>query len=165
MRYFVLERETTVAEIAGKAFKSLPAAERRKAEAALLKANPQLKDMAKVKSGTLVRIPESAAPESLDRRNVVDPVDHLADDVTDRLKSFQTEFRACFAAWEKQVADYPELIKAAGKQAEERPEIKSVSAELAKNLRAAMKNSEKNQEMGIDALKKLSEVAPQVTRR
>jgi len=165
MKYFVLERETTVTEIAGKAYKNLPAAERRKAEEALVKANPRLKDMAKVKAGALIRIPESAAPERLDPRNVVDPVDHLADDVTERLKTFQDEFRASFAAWEKEVANYDDLIKAAGKQVEERPELKTVSAELKKNLRAAQKNNEKNRELGTDALKRLSEVAAALARR
>lgn len=165
MRYFVLERESTVAEIAGKAYRNLPAAERRKAEEALVKANPRLKDMDKVKAGALIRIPESTSPERLDRRNVVDPVDHLADDVADQIDSFRDEFRASFAAWEKKVADYSDLIKAAGKQAEERPELKTVSAELQKNLRAALKDHEKNHELGTDALKRLSEVAAVLARR
>jgi len=153
MRYFVLERETTVAEIAGKAYRNLPAAERRKAEEALVRANPRLKDMARVKAGALIRIPDSTATERLDRRNVVDPVNHLADDVADQLDAFRDEFRASFSAWEKQAAEYPDLIKAAGKEAEERPELKTVSADLKKNLRAALKNNEKNHELGTDALK------------
>lgn len=165
MRYFVLERETTVAEIAGKAYRNLPAAERAKAEEALVKANPRLKDMARVKAGALIRIPDSTAPERLDRRNVVDPVDHLADDVADRIDSFRDEFRASFAAWEKEVADYSDLIKAAGKAAAETPELKTVSADLKKNLRAALKNNEKNHELGTDALKKLGEVAAALARR
>ena len=78
MRYLVLERETSVEEIAGKAYRNLPIAERKKAEKALIKENPQLKNMANVRAGALIRIPEGRGSERLDRRNVVDPVADLA---------------------------------------------------------------------------------------
>ena len=165
MRYLVLERETTVSEIAGKAYRDLPTAERRKAEEELVKANPKLKNMANLRAGALIRIPERADAPRLDRRNVVDPVDHLVSDVSDRLEAFLDEFKAGFGAWEKQLKDYPKMIKAAEKHAEEWPEIKAVSADLNKHLKAAKKDNEKNKEMGIDALKKLGEVAAALARR
>jgi hypothetical protein len=165
MRYLVLERETTVSEIAGKAYRDLPTAERRKAEEALVKANPKLKNMANLRAGALIRIPERADAPRLNRRNVVDPVDHLVDDVSERLDAFLDEFKDSFGAWKKQSKAYPELIKAAGKNTEEWPEIKTISAELKKHLRASEKSNDKNKEMGVDALKQLGEVAAALARR
>ena len=165
MRYFVLERETSVEEIAGKAYRNLPTAERRKAEEALVKANPRLTNMANLRSGALIRIPERADIGRLDRRNVVDPVDHLVDGVSNQLETFMDEFRDSFGAWQKQVKTYGDLVKAASKQAKEVPEIETVAKELSRHVRAAKKNNEKNEEMGMDALKKLGEVAAALARR
>ena len=165
MRYLVLEKETSVAEIAGKAYRNLPTAERRKAEEALVKANPELKNMANVRAGALIRIPEGAATGNLDRRNVVDPVDHLIDGVGDQLKALENEMRAGFAAFDERMKEYPQLIKAAEKEAEGRPEVTETIAELTKHLKASKKDHEKNREMGLAALKSLQEVAATLARR
>jgi len=159
MRYLVLERETSVEEIAGKAYRNLPAAERKKAEKALIKENPQLKNMANVRAGALIRIPEGRGSERLNRRNVVDPVADLAGKVADQLESFEDEIRQQFKAHDEEVSDYSRVIKAAGKAEKEQPEIKEISADLVKHLRASKKSDKQNRDRTLEALKQLQKVA------
>jgi hypothetical protein len=165
MKYLVLERETSVEEIAGKAYRNLPAAERRKAEKALIKENPRLKNMANVRAGALIRIPEGPRAERLDRRNVVDPVADLADKVADQLGLFEDELRRHFKARDEEVSGYPEIIKAAGKEEKKQPEIKEVSADLVKHLRASKKSNRQNRDRTLEAMKQLQEVAAALARR
>lgn len=165
MRYLVLERETTVEEIAGKAYRNLPAADRRKAEKALLKENPQLKNMANVRAGALIRIPEGPGTERLNRRNVVDPVAELANKVTDQLKSFEDELRGHYKAHAEEVSDWPRIVKAAGKAEKKQPEIKEISADLVKHLRASKKSDKQNRDRALEAVKQLQKVAAALARR
>ena len=165
MRYLVLERETSIEEIAGKAYRNLPAAERKKAEKALIKENPQLKNMANVRAGALIRIPEGPGTERLDRRNVVDPVADLADKVADQLELFEDELRKQFKIHNEEVADYPRIIRAADKTASEQPEIKEISADLVKHLRSSKKSNKQNRDRTLEALKQLHEVAATLARR
>ena len=165
MRYLVLEREKSVEEIAGKAYRNLPAAERKKAEKALIKENPQLKNMANVRAGALIRVPEGPRAERLNRRNVVDPVADLADKVADQLESFEDELRRHFKAHAEEISDYSAIIKAAGKAEKEQPEMKEIAADLVKHLRASKKSDKQNRDRTLEAVKQLQKVAAALGRR
>lgn len=165
MRYLVLERETSVEEIAGKAYRNLAAAERRKAEEALIKENPQLKNMDNVRAGALIRIPEGPRAERLNRRNVVDPVADLAEKVADQLESFEDELRQHYKSHGEEIKGYSAIIKAAGKAEKEQPEIKEISADLVKHLRATKKSNKQNRDRTLEALKQLQKVAAALARR
>ena len=63
MKYAVSKGESEISELAGRLFDIKgrgSAAASKQAEAALLKANPHLQDLTKIKPGTLVIIPEAA---------------------------------------------------------------------------------------------------------
>ncbi|WP_416138206.1 hypothetical protein ACM26W_17250 [Halomonas sp. HK25] len=69
--------EKSVAEIADKLYARLTPKQREKAEAALLKANPQLKDIGKLKPGTILRLPELRA-KARTNRTLENPVTQIA---------------------------------------------------------------------------------------
>ena len=159
MRYFLIEREKTVAEIAENAYRNLPAAARAKAEAALIRANPELGTPDKVRPGALVRVPSGPGFRNLDDREVIDPVKAMADQVAGQLEALQAEVKHAYAASRKRRKAGVACLKTAGKELKKRPEDAARAAKLAKHLREADKKDREQRELGLEAIGHLRELA------
>lgn len=80
--------EKSVAEIADKLYLRLTPKQREKAEAALLKANPQLKDLNKLRPGTILRLPELPELRAKTNRSLDNPDAQIAKTVSESLSSY-----------------------------------------------------------------------------
>lgn len=84
--------EKSLAELADKLFLRLSEPERKQAEAALLKANPRLKDIEKLADGAVLFVPESPRLRPKLTRELENPDHLLVDDLTKSLASFAKSF-------------------------------------------------------------------------
>lgn len=121
--------EKSVAEIADKLYVRLTPKQREKAEAALLKANPQLKDLGKLRAGTILRLPDLPElraktnrsldnPDALIAKSVSESLSSYVKDLDERYKNDQESTRAQIALLKsaklkKELANAPTLQKQA----------------------------------------------------
>lgn len=130
--------EKSVGDIADKLYARLTPRQREKAEAALLKANPQLRTITSVRSGSLLRVPdlpELQAKLSRRRKSVGEsPDEQVADTLADALEAYATRHTERVkaeqqatktqlallksATFKRALADQPELQKSAALAAE-----------------------------------------------
>ncbi|MDO9596105.1 MAG: hypothetical protein Q7J47_00135 [Azoarcus sp.] len=80
--------EKNVAEIADKLYVRLTPKQREKAEAALLKANPQLKDIGKLKPGTILRLPDLPELSAKTNRSLDNPDAQIAKLMSESVSSY-----------------------------------------------------------------------------
>ena len=80
--------ETSVTEIADKLFVRLTPTQRAKAEAELLKANPQLKNISKVREGAILHIPDIPDLHHTERRDLENPRAQITKDLTSTLDDY-----------------------------------------------------------------------------
>ena len=152
--------EKTVGELADKLFVRLTPRQREKAEAALLRANPQLSDPKRLPEGTILRVPDLPELRAKTNRSLENPDDQIARQIADALgaldqrlaerhKLVQRDLKADAAvlkqpALRKALSDEPALAalagevgKTLGKRAEELAEQgKTVSVALREATRA-----------------------------
>jgi hypothetical protein len=86
--------EKTVADIADKMYLRLTPKQRKKAEAEILKANPQLNNLRAVPEGAIVRVPDLPELRPKTNRNLENPDTQIADAVSDALTALGTRFDA-----------------------------------------------------------------------
>lgn len=84
--------EKSVADIADKMYARLTPKQREKATVELLKANPQLKDLSKVASGAVLRIPTLKDIRPKTTRNLENPDVQLAQSTSEALATFTERF-------------------------------------------------------------------------
>jgi hypothetical protein len=100
--------EKTVGEIADKLYLRLTPRQRETAEAALLKANPQLTNLREVPSGTVLRVPDIPELRAKTNRNLENPDAQIATTVGEALAGFgqrlDTRMQAAEAAAKDQLA-------------------------------------------------------------
>ena len=106
MRYLLLRNEESVRDVADKAYKGLSAKARKQAEAALLKANPELKTFESVRKGFIVRVPAVRNGGKKDRRNLIDPVEDIAHEMVENLKLFEISLTNKFTSLENRQKGY-----------------------------------------------------------
>lgn len=94
MPFTTFRGEKTVGEIADKVYASLTPKQRDKAEAALLKANPQLKDMPTLRAGAILRVPNLPELRVKTTRDLEHPAAQVAKTVTDALNTYRTRLVA-----------------------------------------------------------------------
>lgn len=155
MKFLLKGDEQSIAEIAGKAFTNLSAADRVKAEAALLKANPELRTIAKIPPGTLIRIPASARTFKPNKDKLVDPVEGMVGNVIRELKALETEIKKSQTKHERRLKEYPENLKAARRALKGHPDGEAITNRLAKHLNDSKSSDDKNMKRGLDALKRM----------
>lgn len=80
--------EKNVAEIADKLYARLTPKQREKAEAALLKANPQLKDINKLRPGTILRLPDLPELRAKTNRSLDNPDAQIAKVVSEAVSGY-----------------------------------------------------------------------------
>lgn len=88
MAYIPLRSEKSVSELVDKVYSNLSDKDRKAAEAAIIKANPALKDMSNLKRGTLITIPKVKNLKPKKTRSVTDPDGDLVEDYVQRLDAF-----------------------------------------------------------------------------
>ena len=84
--------ERTIADIADALFDRLTPRQREKAEAAILKANPQLRDIRTLPAGTLLRVPALPELRAKANRNRENPEADIAENLADTLSTFNKGF-------------------------------------------------------------------------
>jgi len=90
--------EKTVGEIADKLYLRLTPKQRETAEAAILKANPQLSDLRAVPKGTVLRVPDIPELRAKTNRNLENPDAQITAMVGDALDAFSEGFSARVAS-------------------------------------------------------------------
>ena len=157
MRYLPIRRERTVRAIADRVYGDLTPEVRAKAEAALLKENPQLRRMRDLPAGSVVRVPPLEEAASAGRRSVKDPVGEIADDVADMLKAFDKQMTGRFSAAEATVKEQAALLRRKGLAQALKDDVEAVeiAAALKKDLGERAKTLKTRSRDGAKALKEL----------
>jgi len=137
MAFATFQGEHSVTEIASKLFVKLTAAQRKQAEAAILKANPELRHIAKLKPGTLLRIPpELSGLRPAKRRELEQPEALIAGTLTDALSAYGKRIAERMEADRTQITTQQQLLKSSDftKAIAGEPKLK----EAAKSLQAVL---------------------------
>ena len=85
MPFATFRGEKTVAEITDKLFSRLTPRQREKAEASILKANPQLGNITKLRKGSILRIPDLPDLQAKTNRSLESPDAQIAKNITTAL--------------------------------------------------------------------------------
>lgn len=147
--------EKSVAEIADKLYLRLTPKQREKAEAALLKANPQLKDINKLRPGTILRLPELPELRAKTNRSLDNPAaqvaDTLAESLSDYAKVLAERYQRDQEATKTQIA----LLNSAKlkKELADAPVLQKQADEARKTLEARVKAVELRQAAVDSAVK------------
>ncbi|WP_028469998.1 hypothetical protein [Neptunomonas japonica] len=80
--------ESSITEIADNLFAGLTAHQRKNVESKILKANPQLRDLSKVRKGSILRIPEIPELRAKVTRNLEKPDVQIVKDLSIAVNSF-----------------------------------------------------------------------------
>ncbi len=164
MRYLLLRNETSVTEVADKAYKGLTAKARKQVEVALLKANPELKKFRTVRKGFIVRIPDIHEGGERNKRNLIDPVENISDEIVENLKVFESTLNEKFDSVDKRQKSITEHLKTANKELGETPKGPEVVKALKKHLADSKKLNEKNKKLGLEALDQLKKATMALNR-
>ena len=159
MRYLLLRNEVSVQDVADRAYKGLSVKARKQAVATLLKANPELKTFKSVRKGFIVRVPAVRDGGQKNSRNLVDPIEGIAHEMSEKLKLFENTLTSTFSTHEIRQKSIMEILKAANKELKTIPNGETVAKTLKKHTVNSMKINEKNRKLGLEALEKLQKIA------
>lgn len=155
MKYLLLRNEESIEDVAKTAYKGLTAKSRTQAEAALLKANPELRNFKEVAKGFIVRVPAVRGGEKADRRNLVGPVDDIAHEMLKRLEAFEDSLPSKLSRMEDRHIRTLEKLKDANKELRKQPNSANVAKTLKDHVADSKKIAEKNRKLALKALAKL----------
>lgn len=164
MRYLLLRNEKSVTEVADKAYKGLTAKARKQVEVALLKANPELKKFRSVRKGFIVRVPDIREGGERNKRNLIDPVENISDEIVENLKIFEIALKGKFDSLDKRQKSITEHLKTASKELGKTAKGPEVVKVLKKHLTGSKKLNEKNKKLGLEALEQLKKTAMALNR-
>ncbi len=159
MKYLLLRNEKSVDEVADRAFKKLSSTQREQAKAALLKANPELKTFNSVRKGFIIRVPKVSEDIKSNIRNLVNPIEEIANELGDNLKTFENSLASRFTDLANRQKDIENILKVASKELKELPKGDAAAKTLKKHLLDSRKLNEKNRKLGLQALHDLQEAA------
>lgn len=147
--------EQTVAELATRLYTRLTSRQREKAEAALLRANPQLRDLKRLPKGAILEVPTLDDTRLRARGGAADPADEIGDDVSAALKAFGQRLEARFETDQKNTQDALKLVKSAAfkRVVGEHPELEKSAQLAAKMLTTRSKATVERQKTLEAALK------------
>lgn len=159
MRILPIRNEESVSDIADKVFANLNTKSRKKVEAAILKENPTLKDFAKVRTGTIVKIPTIPDIKSKGSRSVSDPMGDLVDETVKSLAIFSKEFSANVSRKEATLKTHAELFKKGEltKALQTSTEGKNVGAAFKTYLTEGVKENRQKEKLALSFLAELQE--------
>lgn len=144
--------ERSVSEITNKLFTKLTPLQREKAEAALLKANPQLSNIRKLPKGSILRVPDLPELRAKTNRSLENPDDQIVKDITESLDAFSKHMRQQVDSEQKSVKQQTALLKSAKfkKDISKSEQLQALAADASKALSARSKNIAERQKK-IDA--------------
>ena len=105
--------EKSVGEIANKIYARLTPKQREKAEAALLKANPQLRKIKSLPKGSILRVPDLPELRTKTVRTLENPDAQIAENVSDALNGFSKRIGAHFDSDNESTKTQITLLKSA----------------------------------------------------
>jgi len=164
MRFLLKGDEQNVKEIAANAFRDLSAADLAKATTALLKVNPELKNVANLPPGTLIRVPPDIAKPAEDPNAYVDPIEGMVNNVIKELKALEAEINTSHTDHQEALGKYPENLKEAREIFAGRADAEAVASNLVDHLKKSKVSNEKNRERGLDAVRKMRETVAGLDR-
>jgi len=103
--------EKNIGEIASKLFVRLTPKQKEKAEAALLKANPQLGEIGTLRAGTILKVPDLPELRSKTRRALENPDQQMIAQLREDLGAYDKHLAARTEAAQAQVAATAALLK------------------------------------------------------
>ena len=139
--------ERSISEIANKKYKRLTPRQREKAEAAILKANPQLKNIRNLRKGSVLRVPDLPELRAKTNRDLDNPEAQVARDLADTLKSFSEKFAERLKVEQENTKAQSKLLKSAKfkREISGKPSLQSLSGAAAKALDARSKSFKERQ--------------------
>jgi len=133
--------ERTISEIADKLYTRLTPRQREKAEAAILKANPQLRNIHSLRKGAILRVPDLPELRAKTNRNLENPEAHIANNLADSLERFSKRIAERFNSELKNTRVQSKLLKSATfrKEISKAPKIQALAGEATKALETRSK--------------------------
>jgi hypothetical protein len=127
--------EKTVADIADKLFARLTARQRKTVENALLKANPQLRDIASLRPGAILQVPAQPELRGKLQRALENPDKQLAGQLRDDLNAYGKRLAERSQAAQAQVAATAKLVadRTLAKTIGDDPALKALVKDIGKN--------------------------------
>jgi hypothetical protein len=105
--------ERSVGEITDKLYTKLTPAQREKAETALIKANPQLKNIRKLPQGAILRVPDMPELRAKTTRSLENPDDQIVKHITQSLAAFSKHLGGQVSAEQESIKQQGSLLKSA----------------------------------------------------
>ena len=159
MRFLLIRNEKSIRDVADRAYKGLTAKKRQQVEAALLKANPALKTFRSVRKGFIVRVPAIRDGGTENRRNIIDPVADITQELIDDLSLFENSLPKKFSKLEDRQKDTLDKRKAGNKELKKQPSSNKMTKALRKHVAESKKLNVKNKKLVLEALEKLQKAA------
>ena len=141
MAFATFRGEKTVTEIADKLFARLTPLQREKAEAAILKANPQLGKITKLRKGSILQVPNLPELRAKTNRSLENPDDQVAKNIAETLETFGKRMVQQTVTEQKSIKQQSALLKSAKlkKELARAPELQALANKAAATLRARSK--------------------------
>lgn len=111
MRIVTFRGEATINDIADKVYPDLNPASRKKAVTALLRENPQLATLDRVRPGTVLTVPEVPGLRPMPGRGQEGPADEIGNILSQALLDYGKTMAARHEEFEAQVKEQQELLK------------------------------------------------------
>lgn len=133
--------ERTVADIADKLFVRLTPRQRETAEAALLKANPQLRDIRNMREGTILRVPDLPELRAKTNRNLENPDAQIVKKLSEALGAYAAGLNERFKTAQEDIKTQRLLLKdrAFKKELSGSAELRALAESTAKATEARAK--------------------------
>jgi len=128
--------ERTISEIADKLYTRLTPRQRERAEAAILKANPQLGNLRTLRKGAILRVPDLPELRAKTNRNLENPQAHIAKNLAQSLERFSKHIAERFDTELKHTRVQSKLLKSAKfrKDISKVPSMQTLAGEATKAL-------------------------------
>ncbi|HQU89091.1 MAG TPA: hypothetical protein PK620_03325 [Denitromonas sp.] len=130
--------EKSVSAIADKLFVKLTPKQREKAEAALIKENPQLRELGTVPQGAILRVPELPELRAKTNRSLENPDTQIARNLADAISAYGNHLGERFKTVQKEGKEQLAVLKSGDmrKAMAEAPALKALADEAGKALEA-----------------------------
>jgi len=147
--------EKSVSEIADKLFVRLSDNQRAKAEAELLKANPQLKNITKVRTGAILHVPDMPELTAKTNRDLETPGAQIAQDLVQALNDYNKQAGGRFKTAQEAAKAQIALLKSAKfkRLLTDSPNRQALAGQAAKALDARAKDLAERQKTADKAIK------------
>jgi len=158
MRITTFRGETSVTDLVNRLYSDLDAAKRAKAEAALLKANPQLRGLDSLAPGAVLAVPSVSGVRVKASRDIEYPVEEVADTLASDLKDYGRHLAARHELHEQRLKEQTALLKdkELKKALRTRPEGEPLLKQIAQATKVRLEEV-KNERKGLEeALKQMS---------